>query len=171
MISTRFRVWLFYGVALAVVLVDQWSKSWVRAHLQPGVPWDPLPWLRPVLSLTFVRNTGVVFGLLPGLGWLFAAVHVVAIILILYFYHNMPERTWLTSLTMGMLMGGAGGNLIDRLSRGWVTDFFDFNFWPMQDWAVFNVADSAVVVSTCILMVYVLSQVGPERDDSRPGLA
>jgi len=124
-----------------------------------------------LLSLTFVTNTGVVFGLLPGLGWLFAAVHVVAMILVLYFYHTMPDHTWLTRLAMGMLLGGACGNLIDRLWRGWVTDFLDFNFWPMQDWAVFNVADSAVVVSTCILMLYVLTQVGPERNDARPGLS
>ena len=171
MIHRRFKGWLFYGVALSIVVFDQLSKYWVRTHLQPGVPWDAVAWLRPILSLTFVTNTGVVFGLFPGLGWLFAAVHVVAIGLILYFYYSLPAQTWVTRVTMGLLLGGACGNLIDRLWRGWVTDFVDLNFWPMQDWAVFNVADSAVVVSTCILMVYVLTQMSPDREGTRSGPA
>ena len=160
---------MFYGVAACIVVVDQLSKFCVRTHLQPGVPWDAVAWLRPVLSLTYVTNTGAVFGMFSGLNWLFTGIAFATIGLILYFYHSMPAQTWLMRVTMGLLLGGACGNLIDRLWRGWVTDFFDLNFWPMQDWAVFNLADSAVVVSTCILMVYVLTQMSPEREGSRSG--
>jgi signal peptidase II len=137
----------FYFIAFVVVAADQWSKYWVRSHFQLGVPWDPIPWLRPILSLTYVTNTGVVFGMFQGVNRLFAGVMIVVIVLILYFYYTMPIRTWLERLS-----------LIDRLWRGRVTDFFDLNFWPMQDWAVFNVADSSVVVGTCLLVAYVLRE-------------
>ncbi len=168
MTSRHFKAWIFYGVALAIVLADQLTKFWVRTHLQPGVPWDPLPWLRPVLSFTFVTNTGVVFGLFPGMSWLFTIVNIVEIVLIVYFYYSMFVQTWLVRVTMGLLLGGACGNLIDRLWRGWVTDFLDLNFWPMQEWAVFNIADSAVVVGTCVLMVLLLSQMNRQREGPPP---
>jgi signal peptidase II len=148
----------FYFIALLVVAADQWSKYWVRNHLQLGVPWDPIPWLRPIVSLTYVTNTGVVFGMFQGVNRLFAGVMIVVIVAILYFYYTMPIRTWSERLSFGLLLGGAFGNLVDRLWRGRVTDFFDLNFWPMQDWAVFNVADSSVVVGTCLLIAYVLRE-------------
>lgn len=158
MTPRRSKDLLFYLIALVVVAADQWSKYWVRSHLQPGVPWDPIPWLRPILSLTYVTNTGVVFGMFPGVNRLFVAVMIVVIGMILYFYYTMPTGTRLEILSFGLLLGGALGNLVDRLWLGRVTDFFDLNFWPLQDFAVFNVADSSVSVGTCLLVAFVLRE-------------
>jgi len=137
--------------------LDQISKHLVRLHLTHGIPWNPARWLRPVLSLTYVTNKGAAFGLFPQLDWLYAVITVVVIALILFFYRRLPFNHWLVRVSLGMQLGGAVGNLADRLWHDWrVTDFIDLNFWPLQEWPVFNVADSSIVIGVCILVVVLL---------------
>ena len=153
----RFRDLVVFGVALVVLAADQMSKYWVRNSLVLGVPYNPIPWLRPVLSLTYVTNTGASFGLFPQLGRLYTLIALAVIAFVVFFYRHLPLRSWLVQISLGMQLGGAiGNNLIDRLWHGWVIDFIDLNFWPLQEWPVFNLADSSVVVGTCILAYYLL---------------
>ncbi len=143
--------------AIIVLAADQISKHLVRTSLVPGVPYDPIPWLRPVLSFTYITNTGVSFGLFPQLGSLGALINVVVIAVLLFSYRRLPVDSWLIPLSLGMQVGGALGNLTDRLFwRGQVTDFIDLNFWPLHEWPVFNVADSSVVVGVVILAYFLL---------------
>ena len=183
--SRRSRHLLVLGAALIVLAADQISKFWVRHNLTPGVPWNPAPWLRPILSFTYVTNTGAAFGLFRELGWIYPFIAIliaIAIIAaILFFYRRLPPDQRLILLSLGMQLGGAAGNLLDRLvgavlsagnspgSLGWperlsnarVIDFIDLNFWPLQEWPVFNLADSSVVVGVCILALYLLFEEEP----------
>lgn len=155
----RSRDLLVFGVALIVLAADQISKAWVRRTLLLGVPWDPVSWLRPILSFTYVTNTGVAFGLFPQLGSLYALVALAVIGVLFCFYRNLVPDALLMSISLGLQLGGAlGNNVIDRLWHGRVTDFIDLNFWPLQEWPVFNVADSSIVVGVCILAGYLLLQ-------------
>ena len=164
----RSRDFLVLSTALIILTADQVSKYWIRRYLLPGVPWNPVPWLRPILSLTYVTNTGASFGLFPELSWLYTFVAIVVIALILLFYRRLPARYWLVSISLGMQLGGAFGNLVDRLWHGPVIDFIDLNFWPLQEWPVFNLADSSIVVGVCILAVYLLLEKEPLASSSNP---
>jgi len=145
---------------------DQISKYWVRRYLSPGLPWDPAAWLRPIMSLTYVTNTGAAFGLFPELGWFYTLVRAAVIAFILLFYRRLPTDRWLVRTSLGMELGGALGNLIDSLWHGRVIDFIDLNFWPLQEWPVFNLADSSVVVGVCMLAVYLLLEKEPVASSS-----
>jgi signal peptidase II len=124
----------------------------VRTNLQLGVPWNPFAWLRPILSLTYVTNTGVAFGMAQGLGWVSSVIAVLVTGILIYYNFHLPASAWLTRVSMGLQMGGALGNVVDRVVlRGHVTDFFDLNFWPLREWPVANVADVCVVTGTCML--------------------
>lgn len=166
MTSRCYRDLLVLGAAIAVLALDQWSKHWVRQNLVPGVPYDPVPWLRPVLSLTYVTNTGVAFGLFPQLGRLYALVALAVVAVIIVFYRRLEASSWPVAVGVGMVIGGAlGNNVIDRLWHGRIVDFLDLNFWPLHEWPVFNVADSAIVVGMCILAIFLLFS-----KDLAPGL-
>ena len=155
----RSRDLLVFGVAVLVLVADQITKAWVRRTLLLGVSWQPVSWLRPVFSFTYVTNTGAAFGLFPQLGSLYALVALVVIGVLFFFYRNLVPDTVLMSISLGLQLGGAlGNNVIDRLWHGWVTDFLDLNFWPLQEWPVFNVADSSIVVGVCILAIYLFLQ-------------
>jgi len=150
---------VLFGVAAAVLAFDQLSKSWVRTALTPGVPWSPLPLLRPVLSLTYITNTGASFGLFPQLASVYALIAVAVSAGIVYFRTQLPYASFLVWVSLGMQLGGSLGNLVDRLlHQGRVTDFIDLNFWPLQEWPVFNIADSSVVVGVVLLALYLLRE-------------
>jgi signal peptidase II len=154
----RSRDLLVFGVALILLTADQLTKHWVRTSLVLGVPYNPVPWLRPILSFTYVTNEGAAFGLFPQLKPLYPWIYVVVIAVILLTYRRFPVDNWLIQISLGMQLGGAAGNLANRLLYGGqVTDFIDLNFWPLHEWPVFNVADSSIVVGVCILAFFLLT--------------
>lgn len=127
----------FYGLAAAVTVLDQASKALALQQLASGVS---IPLLGPLASLTLAHNRGSAMGLLPGGSQWLAGVGVVAVLALIIwgprYARSGPTSWWGLSL----LLGGAAGNLIDRLRLGYVVDFIDLHWWP-----VFNVADIAVV--------------------------
>lgn len=148
-LAAGYRWALLFGVALSIFLVDQWSKYLVLRNLQWGESWNPITSLKWLVSLTLVTNTGAAFGLLPDLGTLFALVAIIVVIAIPLYERYIPtDQPWLR-IALGMQLGGAAGNLVDRLHHGHVIDFIDFKVWP-----VFNLADSAIVVGVSILALY-----------------
>ncbi len=153
------RNWLFFAIAAAVVALDQLTKWLIRASLPLGASF-PEDW--PV-RLTHVANTGAAFGLFQDRSLFFVAIAVVAVGLILYYYRRLPADAWLVRLGLGLQLGGAIGNLIDRLQLGHVTDFVDFRFWP-----VFNVADSSIVIGVFVLGYHLLFMNHEERPEPRP---
>ena len=138
------------AVAAAVVAADQATKTVVRATVEFG----SRDGVFPGVELVHVRNRGVAFGLFADGGALLVAVGVISVLGLLAFFaiHSRRPLVWLPT---GLLLGGAAGNLIDRLERGYVTDFIDIPAWP-----AFNVADICITFGVLSLL-YVLE--GPPR--------
>jgi signal peptidase II len=128
----------FFYLALGVLILDQLTKLVVK-QLSAAVVVIP-----NFLSIHIIHNTGAGFGLLQDQRWLLIWVSMVVIGLILYFYDRIPERE---RVGYALILGGAVGNLMDRLILGYVVDFMDFSFWP-----AFNVADSAITVGVILLL-------------------
>jgi signal peptidase II len=134
-------------VAAALVFVlDRVTKAWAVSELAT-VHTRPLlgEWLR----LTYVRNTGVAFGLGAGQGLPFAAITFAALALVLVLALQERNRTWLRSTALGLVVGGAAGNLLDRVRWGSVVDFIDFGY-RRNMFPVFNAADSAITVGVIL---------------------
>jgi signal peptidase II len=134
------------GVAIVTLVIDQISKRAVMTGLRPGEPWNPVAALERWVSLTYVTNTGAAFGLFPDHGALFMIIAVVVAAVIVFYYRYLSGDRWLIQASLGLQLGGALGNLLDRVCYGHVIDFVDFKVWP-----VFNLADTAIVVAVTIL--------------------
>ena len=139
--------WILLIVALIIILLDQWSKSLVESKLALYTYYAPFPALENIFRISHVTNTGVAFGLFPDGNLIFTLVAlIVSIVIIVYNFMLAPGHR-LLRLALGLQLGGALGNLIDRLQQGYVTDFMDFGPWP-----VWNIADLAVVSGTALLV-------------------
>ncbi len=138
------------GVAAIIVGFDQWTKFWVRTQIPFGQSWSPWTWLEPYARLVHWQNTGAAFGMLQGFGLVFTILAFLVAIAILIYYPRVPRSEWGLRVAMVMQMGGAVGNLIDRLTQGTVTDFIS-----VGNFAVFNVADASISVGTAILILAV----------------
>ncbi len=137
------RPFLFYAIAGIIVLCDQVSK-WAIVRTYPYGASERTP--IPFLYLTHTRNTGGAFSLLQARNHWFIVIAAVAMIALAYAYHRSARRDLWVSAALGLALGGAIGNLIDRVRYGYVVDFFDVKVWP-----VFNVADSAITFGILIL--------------------
>lgn len=147
---------VFGSLASIIVIADQLTKAWIRANLAYGQVWFDWGFLRVVHA----QNTGVSFGLMQG--------HVIFVIIIVFLemavilaivYFLRSRLSFLDSMLMhvglGLVMGGAIGNQIDRIAMGHVTDFIDFKVWP-----AFNVADSGAVIGTIIIAYCIIFKSG-----------
>ena len=144
-----------WGVLLVVaslaIVADQASKAYVVSQLALHESWVPLRVIEPVFRITHVRNTGAAFGMFPGGGSLFLIIAVIVSVVILYYYRQIPQQAWLARVALGLQLGGALGNVIDRVRLGYVVDFLNVEYWP-----VFNVADSCIVVGVALLTLQLL---------------
>jgi signal peptidase II len=143
----RLALWL-YGAAGVVYAVDRLTKVLAERHLQGRPPVRLIP---PVLQLRFTENPGGAFGLFGGQPWLFFAATVGVCLLIVALSTRQVSRG--AAVAMGLVLGGALGNLTDRIIRGpgmsgQVVDFIDLRVWP-----VFNLADSAIVIGGILLLL------------------
>ena len=142
---------IFIGVTAAVVIADQLTKAWVAAAIEPGQVTDVFG---SYVRLIITQNTGGLFGLFQGNALLFALVSLLVIAAIVV-VEARAGTTWLTSLTFGLLLGGAIGNLIDRLRQGYVLDFVDAGVGSLR-WFTFNVADAAISSAIVLLILIAL---------------
>jgi signal peptidase II len=141
-------LFLFAGV---IVALDQWTKALVRDNIPLGADWLPswLSWLMPYARIRHTFNTGAAFGLFQQGGLIFAILAVIVSILIISYFPSVSRRDWWLRLALGMQLGGALGNLVDRIMRnGQVTDFIS-----VGNFAIFNVADSCITVGVIILVL------------------
>jgi signal peptidase II len=137
-------MWLRAGaVALVVLVLDQLTKALVRADVQVGEKNEVLPFL----DIGHVHNDGVAFGFLGGGGAIVLVVTFAALALLIGFFARNPTRPLLW-LPTGMLLGGAIGNLVDRIRQGYVTDFIELPHWPS-----FNVADISITCGVVVLVI------------------
>jgi signal peptidase II len=142
------------STAVGIVLIDQVTKAWAVAYLQPRIESGegPIYLIDPLLRLTYVENTGAAWGMGAGYTWIFTIVAVVVGVVIVRFARTITSRAW--ALALGGLLGGLLGNLIDRLTRppgpglGSVVDFIGLPNFP-----VFNVADIAITCSAVAMII------------------
>ena len=141
------RLFLVAGVAVLVFAADRVTKAWVSDNI-------PLGTARPVVGdyvrIVHAQNTGAAFGLLPERTTLLSVLSVVAVLAIVYYYRQIASNSALVSATLGMQLGGAFGNLLDRITQGYVVDFVDVGLGDVRFWA-FNVADSSIVVGIILV--------------------
>ncbi len=141
----------FYLMALLVLIMDQWSKHWVARLFQPGDSRDLLPGF---FSLTYVRNTGGAFGILPaGTLALAGAALLAAGAIVVYVTRMKAPLPFLLAVALALPLGGALGNFADRVRLRYVVDFFDVHL-GIHQWPVFNIADSAICVGVALLAFY-----------------
>jgi signal peptidase II len=146
-------------LAALVVVLDQITKSIALAHLIPG---HPLVLSETWLSLTLVMNPGLAFGLLgtiaPAWRWVVAALSIVALLVLARVaLRVLPTGGVLGVVAVGLIFGGAVGNLIDRARFGAVVDFVDV-YWRGWHWPAFNIADSAISVGVALLALRLLRE-------------
>ena len=122
-----------------VLLADQLTKYLVETRIPLYGVWAPIPALEGIFRIVHTTNTGAVFGLFQGTGMFFAALAVVVAGAIVYFNLTLPGNQWAIRVALGLQLGGALGNLIDRLRQGHVTDFIDTG-----PWYIWNLADLAI---------------------------
>ncbi len=138
-----------FGVAGLIVLLDQWTKHLVRSNLTYTEAWAPWDWLIPYARIVHWQNTGAAFGMFQGMSMVFLVLAVIVSVAIIYYFPQIPREEWLIRLAMGMMLGGAIGNLIDRLRfEGAVTDFIS-----VGTFAVFNIADACISIGVPILIL------------------
>lgn len=144
------KYWQIAVIAILIVALDQWTKSLVRASIPLGGSWLPegWEWLSPYARIVHWYNTGAAFGMFQQGGMVFTVLAFVVIGLILFYYPQVEKADWSLRLAMSMQLGGATGNLIDRLTIGHVTDFVSVGNFP-----VFNVADASITVGAAVLFL------------------
>lgn len=152
-------LWLF-SIAGIIVVLDQLTKVWIRQNLMLGEVFHPEFWLSNYVRILYWKNTGAAFGMFQNLSGVFTVLSLIVSGVILYYFPQIPRQDWLVRLAMGMLLGGAVGNLIDRLTLGYVTDFISVGEFP-----VFNIADASISLGVVVLFFGMWVQ---ERRKTRP---
>ena len=149
--GSRQGLMLWLGIALLVLLIDQFTKVLVLGAFQLG---DSTP-LTSFFNLVRVHNYGAAFSFLAAAGgwqrWFFTGIGVVATLFMLWMLRSHAGQT-LFCLAISLVLGGAVGNVVDRLLHGYVIDFLDF-FWGRWHFPAFNIADSAITVGAALLIL------------------
>ncbi len=141
--TPRFGRVLLFSTAFCVYVVDRFAKLFAISALYPGQSIKVLP---GVFHITLVFNKGAAFGLLRDRAAVFVIISTFVVTLIILFAWKHKGLRALLAVSLGLILGGALGNLVDRMTFGYVIDFFDFRIWP-----VFNVADSAISIGVILL--------------------
>ena len=142
----------FFMIAATVLAFDQLTKSVIRNNLALGESWPNDDWL---VKITHVTNTGAAFGILQGQGFFLTITAFVGMAAIIFYYAYPPLEHGLLRAALGLQLGGAIGNLLDRLRFGEVTDFIHFPHYP-----ALNVADSSIVVGLVIIVGFFVLREG-----------
>lgn len=142
----------YFLLIFAVIVSDQVSKLWMLEHFQYAEVFS----VWSFFNLTLVFNEGAAFSFLSDAGgwqrWFFIALTSVVSVILLVWLLRLKSTEKLTGIALSLILGGAIGNLIDRVSYGYVVDFLDFH-WQQMHWPAFNVADSAITIGVVLLLL------------------
>lgn len=152
---------MFFLVILITFILDQTSKAAVQLWMYQG---ESIPVAPPFFHLTYILNPGAAFGLMAYQTTFFVAVTVIMLAGVAVGYRFICAERPMLRYGLGLIVGGALGNLTDRLRFGQVVDFLDFRVWP-----VFNLADTAIVIGACLLILEVLKD-RPKEPEKESGL-
>lgn len=168
MSSSRYHDLIALMLGLAVLVADQLTKLWVVQYFGTEGLRPPIPVLGDVLTLYYVQNTGVAFSLFEGQNVRFVLIALAfGLICYLYWRYRESASLWLR-LGFALVLGGAIGNILDRFAHAFVVDFVHFQIPGVFDFAVFNVADSAICIGV-IVIALCLYRIGPGASQSAPG--
>lgn len=136
-------------LSVLVVILDQLSKYYVVTHFKLG---ESVPVIENIFHWTYILNPGAAFGMFEGQRWIFVVIALSVLFGMAHFQKEIMESDWWTRYGVALFVGGAIGNVIDRVRQGLVIDFFDFRIWP-----VFNVADIAICCGVGMILWSILT--------------
>jgi signal peptidase II len=139
---------VLFLIAGIVILLDQSTKAVVRHSLVFGEIYQPGLWISQYARFIHLKNTGATNGMFQNLNTVLAIFPFIVSAVIMYAFPRVPRGDWLIRLSLGLYLGGALGNLIDRLTQGYVTDFISVGYF-----AVFNIADASVSLGVVCLVL------------------
>ncbi|ETO93591.1 signal peptidase II [Legionella oakridgensis] len=146
------KKWPWFLLSLTVILIDQGSKYWAMHTLSFYQPFPVIP----MLNLTLAYNTGAAFSFLSSTGdwhrWFFAGFSVLMSIILTIWITRISPKAFLQLISLSLILGGALGNLIDRVMLGHVIDFIDV-YYQNYHWPIFNLADSAICLGAALLLI------------------
>ena len=145
------RLILLLPIVAVVIGLDQWTKMLVRKALPVGGSIAPLSFLGDFFQILHWKNTGAAFGIFQDANLILMVLSSLIVVVLLGYYFSMKENHLLIRIGLSLAIGGAFGNLIDRITRGYVTDFLSFGRFP-----IFNVGDSAVTVGVGLMVLALL---------------
>jgi signal peptidase II len=159
-----------FAIAAAVIIADQITKHLIRTSLALGDSFAPIPALADFFTLINTTNTGAAFGMLKQLGGIFTIIAIVVVAAIIYYYPRIPEGQIGIRVALGLQLGGAIGNLIDRLLFGTVTDFIFFHWHQLLNAPIFNLADLSITCGVIVLVLLMWLE-GRDEHQAKAGLA
>lgn len=155
-------MFFYYILALIIIGIDQWTKWLIVKNMELG---ESITIIENFLYITSHRNRGAAWGILQGQMWFFYIITTVVIIGIIYYMAKYAKGKALLGISLGLMLGGAIGNFIDRLLRKEVVDFVDTYIFS-YDFPIFNVADSALVVGVALLMIQMFREEREAKEKS-----
>ncbi len=161
-LKKNIKAYIFlFILAGIIVALDQFTKNLVRENLAYGEIWAPREWLIPYARIVHWYNTGVAFGLFQGMGDVFTFLPLLIVILVFIFYNRLTGDNWWMRFAIALEFGGAIGNIIDRITLGYVTDFISIGNFP-----VFNLADASITIGVCVLLLALWKE--EKKESSKP---
>lgn len=143
---------MYYVIAVVMIVIDQWTKYLVIENMTIG---ESIPIIDNIFYLTSHRNPGAAWGILQGQMWFFYMITLIVVGIIIYYIEHYAKTNRLLGVSLGLVLGGAIGNLIDRVRFQEVVDFVDVYIFS-YDYPIFNVADSSLVVGVILIGIITL---------------
>lgn len=143
---------LEFIIVASVIILDRYTKHLAAVYLK-DIPGGTYPLIKDVLHFTYVENKGAAFSMMQNFRWLFIGVTIIVSFVILFYLIKHRSDSVFLNVSLSLILGGAIGNLIDRIRVGYVVDFIDFR---AINFAIFNVADSAVTIGSILFAIYIL---------------
>ena len=143
---------MYYVIAVVMIVIDQWTKYLVIENMTIG---ESIPVIENIFYLTSHRNPGAAWGILQGQMWFFYIITLIVVGIIIYYIEHYAKTNRLLGISLGLVLGGAIGNLIDRVRFQEVVDFVDVYIFS-YDFPIFNVADSSLVVGVILIGIITL---------------
>lgn len=159
----KHRIWAVPALLGALIIIaDQISKAWIVQNLGPETMTRFIPIVGDTVRIAYSRNTGVAFSLFQGMPQLLTFTSLAIVAGAIYFYlTQLPNRRLPVQIILGLILGGAFGNIIDRVRLGYVVDFIQVGWFP-----IFNLADSAITVGAALLMLlFLIEEIAHRRED------
>ena len=163
------RAFIWYLLSMVVVTLDQWTKWLAETKLSFH---EPVAVIEPFLNWTLAYNYGAAFSLLADAGgwqkWFFSGLAFVMSVFLIIYLLKVPRQAKLLSVGLALVLGGAVGNLIDRLLNGKVTDFIHVHYADVWHYPIFNVADIGICIGIALIVIDMLFLEGKRQDKRKP---